>query len=318
MTQTIVGVDVGGTLLRAACFDAELTMIERAEQPTGADQGSEAVLERLIETIRQVLPEQPETLAGIGLALPGPLDPGQGILIAPPNLPLRNAPIVELVQAAVGGRVFIGNDADLAGLAEYMLGAGQGTRSMVYMTISTGIGGGLILEGRLHTGRGQGGEVGHMVVEPDGPLCACGHPGHLEAVASGTSIARIARERLEAGETSLVRDLVGGDLAQVTAKTVGEAAQQGDAMALDIVGRAGRTIGMGIASLMVVLNPDRFVLGGGVMRMGSLLLDPIHEAVREYVLHPRYYENTPIVTAGLGADAGLMGAAALVQMRLER
>lgn len=315
MTQAIIGVDVGGTLLRAACYDLDFKQLRRAEQPTLAEQGSEAVLRRLYETIRQIMPGSQDELVGIGLAVPGPIDPERGVLIAPPNLPFRDVPIVDLVQKAVGGRVYLGNDADLAGLAEYMHGAGQGTRSMVYMTISTGIGGGLILDGKLHTGRGQGGEVGHMVVEPDGPLCGCGRRGHLEAVASGTAIARTARERLEAGEPSSVRDRVDGDLTKVTAKIVGEAAQDADPMALDIICQAGRYIGIGIASLMMILNPDRFVLGGGVTRLGRLLLDPIQEAVYRYTLHPRYWENTPIVRATLGEDVGLVGAAALVQMR---
>lgn len=314
--QTMIGVDVGGTLLRAAAFDEDLNLIERVEQPTHAGRGPSVVLDRLYETIRQVLPERPADLLGIGIVLPGPLDVHEGILIAPPNLPLRDAPIVALVEENVGGPVFIGNDADLAGLAEFMRGAGRGTEHMVYMTISTGIGGGIIVDGKLRTGRGMGGEIGHMVIVPDGPLCGCGRPGHLEAVASGTAIARIARERLRAGEPSILRDLVGGELGEVTAKTVGAAAHEGDPLALDIITQAGRYIGMMIASLMALLNPDMFVLGGGVTRVGRLLFDPMHEAIREYAQHPRYYENTPIVQAELGSDVGLIGAAALVKQRL--
>ncbi len=314
--RTIIGVDVGGTLLRAAAFDEDLHLLERVEQPTLAGRGSEVVLDRLYETIRQVLPESPEDLAGIGIVLPGPLDIHAGVLIAPPNLPLKNTPIVRLVEENVAKPVFMGNDADLAGLAEYMQGAGRGTKNMVYMTLSTGIGGGVILDGKLQTGQGMGGEIGHMVILPDGPLCGCGHRGHLEAVASGTAIARIARERLAAGEESLVWELAEQDMDNVSARVVAMAAHQGDPMATEIFTRAGRYIGLHIGSLMMLLNPDMFVLGGGLTKAGALLLDPLHEGVREAVMHPRFYENTPIVHAELGSDIGLIGAAALVRQRL--
>jgi len=218
----------------------------------------------------------------------------------------------------VGGPVFIGNDADLAGLAEYTLGAGKGYRSMVYITISTGIGGGVILNGKLQTGRGQGGEFGHMVVDPDGPLCGCGRYGHLESVASGTGIANIARQRLSDGEQSMLHDIVEGDLSRISAKVVSEAAKQGDALALEIITNAGRYLGVNIASVMMLLNPDVFVIGGGLTKIGDLLFDPMHEAIRKYTMHPRYWENTPVVTAQLGADVGLVGAAALVRMKLEQ
>lgn len=311
----IIGVDVGGTQIRAARFDHNLTLIERAQQPTLAGQGSDAVLSRLYETVRQVLPESPEDLDGIGLAVPGPIDPYSGVLIAPPNLPFRDVPVQQMLQDAVGGPVFIGNDADLAGLGEYRLGAGQGTTTMVYMTISTGIGGGLIINGNLFVGHGQAGEIGHMIVDPQGPLCNCGKPGHLEALASGTAIARIVRQRISSGEASSVADIVGDELEQISAREVGQAATEGDPLCLEVITGAGRYIGMGIASLMMTLNPDIFVLGGGVTNIGSMLFDPIDDAVREYCMHARFWEDTPIVRASLGGDVGLVGAAALVQMR---
>jgi glucokinase len=316
--QSVIGVDVGGTLLRAARFDQDLTMIERFEQSTQAHLGSDVVIDRLAETIRQALPESPDDLIGIGIVLPGPLDPENGILIAPPNLPIKDYPIAQQMTEMVGGPVFIGNDADLAGLAEYSLGAGKGYRSIVYITISTGIGGGLILNGKLHTGRGQGGEIGHMVVDPDGPICGCGHYGHLESVSSGTGIARIASERVSNGEPSLIREMVEGDLSRITAKVVGDAAKQGDPLAVEIITNAGRYLGIHIASLMMLINPDAFVLGGGLTKVGDLLFDPMHEAIHKYAMHPRYWENTPILLAKLGADVGLVGAAALVKMRLEQ
>jgi glucokinase len=312
--QTIIGVDVGGTRLRAARYDLELKVLERIEQPTQADLGSEAVLERLYQIVRDVLPEPPDTATGIGVALPGPVDMGKGILIAPPNLPLEDSPIASLVEQAVGGPVFIGNDADLAGLAEHQMGAGRGTKNMIYITVSTGVGGGIIADGRIYAGRGQGGEIGHMVVWPDGPLCGCGKQGHLEAVSSGTGIARAARERLEAGEPSAISDMAAGDLSQVTAELVGQAAADGDALAMSIITRAGHYLGIGIASLMMLFNPEMFVLGGGVSKLDDLLFDPMHKAIQEYTMHPRYWKNVPIVHAQLGDDVVLTGAAALVKL----
>jgi glucokinase len=211
--------------------------------------------------------------------------------------------------------VYIGNDADLAGLGEYTLGAGRDVGNLIYITISTGIGGGLIERGQILTGRGLGGEVGHMVIEPGGPICNCGKQGHLEAVASGTAIGRDARQRLAAGEKSLLSGMVDGDIEAITAREVGKAALQGDRLAQSIIAQAGRYIGMSIASLMMLLNPDMFVLGGGVTKVGDLLFGPIDEAVREYAMHPRYYEGIPIVPTQLGPDVGLYGSAALVQLK---
>jgi glucokinase len=313
--STIIGVDVGGTLLRAARFDTEFNILERRERSTHAERGREVVLERLIDLIEEVMPEERGDLLGIGITAPGPLDAQQGVVIAPPNLPWDNMPLVERIEQALGVRVWLGNDADLAGLAEHRLGAGRGYHNMVYMTISTGIGGGIIINDDLLTGCGLAGEVGHMPMVPDGPLCGCGHPGHLEAVASGTGIARIARERLASGEESAILGLVNGDLGAVDARIVGQAAQKGDKLALEIVQRAGFYIGMVIASLMHVLNPEIFVLGGGLTNMGDMLFDPIRESVRLHAMHPRYWENTPIVLAELGQDVGLKGTAVLALLR---
>ncbi len=312
---SLIGVDVGGTLLRAARFDPDLTLLERAEQETRAELGADAVFDRLIETIQQVMPESPADLLGIGLVLPGPIDPYEGILIAPPNLPWKAMPIARKVREALGaGPVYIGNDADLAGLAEHQLGAGKGARNMVYMTISTGVGSGIILDGRPYIGRGQAGEAGHMVVDPNGPVCGCGHRGHLESYASGTGIARITRERLAAGEPSSLRDRVGDNLGDVSARIVGEEARKGDALSLSVITQAGHYLGIALANLMMLINPDMFVFGGGVSRLGDLLFKPAGHAIREYVMHPIYWEKTQLVTAQLNEDVGLYGGAALVRV----
>jgi glucokinase len=228
-------------------------------------------------------------------------------------------PIAQMVREALGaGPVFVGNDADMAGLAEHQLGAGKGARSMIYMTISTGVGSGLILDGKPWVGQGQAGEAGHMVVNPEGPLCGCGHRGHLESYSSGTGIARAARERLAAGEASSLRARLSGDWSAVTAKLLGEEAQADDPLSLDIITEAGRYLGIAIANLMMLFHPDMFVFGGGVSRLGDLLFKPAGQAIREYVLHPVYWEKTQLVTAQLQEDVGLYGGAALVKVRQGR
>jgi glucokinase len=314
--KTIIGVDVGGTQLRAALFDTSLNLLERSQQDTNGAQGADAVLDRLYETIRQVMPEDTGDLVGIGLGLPGPLDQAAGTLISPPNLPFKGeVPFRKLVQDAIGGSVFLGNDADVAALAEHQQGAGKGTRNMVYLTVSTGVGGGIIIDGMPYSGRGQGGELGHMVIVPDGgPICGCGKYGHLEALASGTGMSRIAQARIEGGSKSALKEMVGGDLTKLSGRLVGQAAQEGDVVALDIVRQAGRSVGVAIATLMMALNPDMFVIGGGVSKLGDLLFKPMHEAIREFCMVPKYWENTPIERVQLGDDVGLIGAAALVKV----
>ncbi len=310
--SSIIGVDIGGTLIRAARFDDDLTLAERTQQLTHVEDGLGAVLDRIYETIEQVLPEDPGDPTRIGVACPGPLDARTGIVLGTPNLPFDDTPLHDLLQARFGQSVYLGNDADLAGLAEYALGAGQGSRVMIYLTISTGIGGGIIIDGKPVIGSGMAGEIGHTVVDPNGPICTCGKPGHLEGIAAGTAIAKQARERIEAGEDSILRGMV-DTLDNLASKEVGEAAQQGDALARQIVQRAGWHIGIAISTLMMTLHPDLFVLGGSVTQIGDLLLNPIHEAARTHVVHPRYYEDAPIVPAQLGADVGLIGAAVLAR-----
>ena len=315
--KQIIGVDVGGTLLRAARFDSDLNLLERAEQETSSELGQDVVLERLYNTIQQVMPEDPDEVAGIGVGVPGPVDPETGVVISPPNLPLKGeVPIRDLIHKAVGGKVIVGNDADAAGLAEHQMGAGRGTRNMIYLTVSTGVGGGIIVDGKPTNGQGLGAEIGHMVVEPGGPICGCGRRGHLEAVAYGTGIANLARERLKAGEASSLSKLSGSDLERIDAKLVGEAAQQGDALALSIITSAGRYVGITIASLIMLLNPEMFVLGGGVTNLGDLLFKPMHEAIREYVMTDRHWQITRIEMAQLGVDVGLVGAAALARLNV--
>jgi len=306
-----IAVDFGGTNIRAARYTEDGALLARAQHPTLAAGGGEAVVERILATIHEVLPAAGEVMA-VGVAAPGPLNPRTGTLIAPPNLPIRNFLLRDAIQDAVGVPVFTGNDANLAALAEWKFGAGRGHADVLYLTISTGIGSGVVSGGRLLLGKdGLAAEAGHILAVPDGPMCGCGQRGHLEAVASGTAIARTTIGRLHGGAASTIPDMLDGDLSRLTAATVGQAAQAGDALAIEVLAEASHWIGRTLASLMHLFNPGIVIFGGGVSQTGELLLAPIREAVNKYTLSPAYWEGVPIVQAQLGDDVGLLGALAL-------
>lgn len=314
MSPVILGVDIGGTRLRAARFSPAGQMLQRESVPTCVDEGRDAVLERLYRLIERVLPGSGEEIIGIGLAVPGPLNPYTGVIIDAPNMPgWVNVPLRDLVAERFGQPVYIGNDANLAALGEHRFGAGRGYNDVIYLTISTGIGSGIITDGRMLLGRdGLGAEAGHIVVEPDGPRCGCGGYGHLEAVASGTALGRQAAALVAEGRAPAIAALAGGDPSRVTGEIVGKAALAGDPVARELVTRAARYIGQGIATLLHLFNPGIVILGGGVTQLGDLLFEPVRARVRELAMSPVYWENTPIVQAALGDDVGLLGALALV------
>jgi glucokinase len=208
--------------------------------------------------------------------------------------------------------VSVGNDANLAALGEYRYGSGAGFDDMIYITVSTGIGGGIILGGKLFLGsRGLAGEIGHVVLQPGGPQCGCGNRGCLEALASGTAIGRQARTLAASGRAPAILKAAGGSVTQVTSRSVGEAAAKGDPTARDLLAQAGRYVGIGIANLMHLFNPQRFVVGGGVTNAGELFFAPMRETAPQRVQIPQYAEGVEIVPAKLGDDVSLLGAVAL-------
>jgi glucokinase len=301
-----IAVDVGGTQIRAACYSEESSKPSKIERIPTQEAGENA-LERIISLIRYVWPENGSVKA-VGVAAPGPLDPYQGIIFNAPNikgwidLPLQ-ARLEDALQVPVG----IGNDANLAALGERTYGAGQGHSHLIYITVSTGIGGGIIVGDQLLLGhQGLAAEVGHMTVLPSGPMCGCGHRGHLEALASGPAIARWVEEELDNGAGSSLRDR-----RPLTAKMVGMAAKEGDPLSIQAFTRAGEFLGLGLTGLVHIFNPTIIILGGGVSRAGSLLIDPLRRIMKQEILSPQYLEVLTIKTAALGDDAGLAGALAL-------
>jgi glucokinase len=302
-----IAVDVGGTLIRAACYQDNSSTPSKVERIPTRMSGENA-LARIISLIREVWPIEDE-VASIGVAAPGPLDPYKGIVFNAPNIEgWINFPLQSHLEEAFNTNVAIGNDANLAALGESSYGAGQGHSHLIYVTVSTGIGGGIIVGDQLLLGhQGLAAEIGHVTVQPDGPLCGCGHRGHLEAIASGPAIARWFEEQLETGAQSSL------DISQkpITAKMIGNAAADGDQLAVQAFTRAGEFLGLALTGFIHIFNPTIIIIGGGVSRTGALLLDPLRKKMEEQVLSPQYLEVLTITTAALGDDAGLAGALAL-------
>ncbi|MDQ7850927.1 MAG: ROK family glucokinase [Armatimonadota bacterium] len=313
--QAVVGIDVGGTKTLLALVDPHggVQVRRRMDTPQRGPQDFVRTLVRELWALLQQAGRRREEVLGLGVGAPGPLDPQSGVVFEPPNLAgWRDVPLAAMLREAAGIPTWVENDANAAALAEAWVGVGVGVRDLIYITVSTGIGGGLILNGELYHGvSGTAGEVGHMTVEPEGPLCGCGRRGHLEAVASGGAIARMAQEAVRTGRETRLRALAPQAL---TAEAVAEAAGRGDEVAREVYARAGSYIGLAVASLVNVLNPAMVVFGGGVSKAGDLLLEPVRRVVRERAFQ-RPAAAVRIVPAALGDDVGVIGAAAVVYRR---
>ncbi|HEY66204.1 MAG TPA: ROK family protein [Caldilineae bacterium] len=314
MAEYFLTVDLGGTQIRAALCDAEGHIHRRANELTRAAEGRAAVIRRIKETMAKALGDVPSSrVRGIGIAAPGPLDPKRGIIIFAPNLhDWHNVPLRQIIQDHFGIPTFLGNDANLAALGEQRFGAGRGVHNLIYITVSTGIGGGIICDDRLLLGEGGfAAEIGHHTIKADGPRCNCGNVGCLEMYASGPAIARMAREAITSGERSLLQDMSQGDLEQITGKMVYEAALKEDPLAIEVLRRAGQYLGVGIVNLLHLFNPAMIIIGGSVAKAGDFLFQPMWEIIRQRS-HPSYWEDLRIVPPELGDDVGLLGALALV------
>ncbi|MBN1661600.1 MAG: ROK family protein [Anaerolineae bacterium] len=317
MTDAVIAIDLGGTRIRTALVDAGYRIVARHEEATLPERGPEDLVGRVAAAAARLTAEHAVTPAQVvGVSALGPLDARRGVIVSAPNLPgWRDVPFGAMLSSALDRQVVTGNDANVAALAEQRLGAGRGHDNVLYLTVSTGVGGGVIANGRLVEGQGFGGEVGHMTVDPDGPVCNCGNRGCLEALASGTAIARRACAMVEAGARTAIAELARGDVAAIDARLVHQAARQGDVVAIDIFRQAGVALGTAIASLMYLLNPSIVIMGGSVMLAGDLLQVPMNATLRKRV-PALYWETCPIVPAALGADVGLIGAAIVARDRL--
>jgi glucokinase len=308
--QIALGADLGGTKMLIGAVDDERNVLCRSTEAT-LGRTADEILDTLEAELREALTEAPEA-AAVGLGVPATIDRERGVAVSAVNLPLIDVPIRELVGERLDLPTYVDNDGNVAALAEHRFGAGRGTRNMVMLTIGTGIGGGLILDGEPYRGStGAGAELGHVVVDMDGPRCQgnCPNRGCVEAVASGTALGREGREAAEQHpESALGVALAKGD--HIDGRTVTDAALAGDAVARETVATIGRRIGVALSSLANVFEPEIFVIGGGVMRAGELLLEPARAELHARALPPQN-ERTPVAAAELGSEAGMIGAATM-------
>jgi glucokinase len=310
-----IGVDLGGTKMLIGVVDSEQGIhYESRESSTGFTE--DEMVEELGRELVEARHARPDVLAA-GLGIPATIDRDRGVAINAVNLEITDVPVRDLMRERLGIPVFIDNDANCAALAEYLYGAGRGARDVVLLTLGTGIGGGLVLGGEIYRGStGAGAELGHMVIDEDGPRCqgSCPNHGCLETFASGTALARegtaaAAREPSSALGVALAK----GE--GVSGRTVTEAAIAGDGVAREVMAAAGRHLGVGLASFANIFDPDVIVIGGGVSAAGDLLLEPAREELRARALPPM--NRTRVAPAELGPDAGMIGAAAMALIELD-
>lgn len=314
--DTIAGIDIGGTKIGVALAAPDGQVLSVCRFPTRVELGPYRILDFTFDKIEGMIEETRARLTAVGIGCGGPLNRERGMILSPPNLPgWDRFPIVGLVEKRFGVPSLLDNDANMAALGEQRYGAGRGLNEMVYITISTGIGGGIIIGGDLIHGVDDGaGEVGHMTVLPDGPKCGCGAYGCLEALCSGSSIARRARERLLSGAPSSMRSMVNSPN-EVTAKTVAETARNGDPLACEIWEETIHYLAIGLSNIIATLAPEAIILGGGVSTAGEQLLEPLRQQVQRRVkMLPA--EKVRILQAALGGDSGIHGALILGQRAL--
>ncbi|MBW5448972.1 ROK family glucokinase [Cohnella sp. CFH 77786] len=307
-----VGADIGGTAIKVGICNESGDLLQTYEGPTGTEQGTDRILGNIAGYARHVVSESPYTwdqVAGVGIGIAGFMDFDKGFIKFSPNLPLTNVPLKDHLEAVLNKPVRVNNDANVAALGEAWGGAGRGISSVVCYTLGTGVGGGIVVGGRLIEGfSGMGGELGHMSIVPDleAIQCGCGKMGCLETVSSATGIIRMAKDAVERGDRTTL-----SLIETITAKDVVDAAKNGDEVAQRIVSRAAYYLGKSMATVAVIVNPQRFILGGGVSKAGEFLFAQIREVFHKYA-QDKAQEGVDIVAAELGNNAGVVGAAGLM------
>jgi glucokinase len=313
----VIGVDVGGTKVAAGFVDSDGEIMQHTRTPMNpigsADEGLAAVTSA-IDALVKLRPEARGAVERIGICAPGPLDPQTGVVLNPPNVPCwRNFPLAAEISRRYGGLVKIDNDANAAGLAEGLWGAGRGYKNVFYASIGTGIGTGVLFDGRIYHGRtGAAAEGGHLCIDYNGPRCGCGKKGCIEVLASGTAIGKKARARLAEGteRKSAMLDLAGGDTNAVTSEIVGQAYALGDPLAKEVLLETVELLAVWLGNIVDLLEPDVMIIGGGVAAMLSPFFDEIRKRLPAWSLNSRCLE-IPLVPARYGASAGIAGGAAL-------
>ncbi|MEK3864344.1 ROK family protein [Paenibacillus sp. FSL H7-0716] len=305
----VVGIDLGGTKIAAALFDSKGTVLKRELMETAGARTAKEVVQRMIDMIRSVSEGRP--LTGVGLASPGAVNSQDGIVIHGTNLPeWDNVPLKHWMELELGVEVKVVNDANAAAWGEYVRGAGKGADNMVYVTFSTGIGAGIVIDGKLLLGKNSfAGELGHNIIDPNGTECSCGRFGCWEVFASGTAIRDMALRSMES-RPSMITELANINGEKITSRHVFEAMALNDPVAIEVIDRSIHYMALGLANAVHTFNPDRIVIGGGVSKAGELLFPALVEKTELFVMDP-YKGTFTIEPAALKDDVGLIGAAAL-------
>jgi glucokinase len=309
----VVGIDIGGTNIVAGTVPEDgSAVLGLVSEPTFPEQGADAVLERIVRLSRASMAAAAgHNIVGIGIGSPGPLDTKRGIVLLTPNLGWTNFPLRDRLQEMLELPATLDNDANCAVFGEWWRGAARGTKDVVGLTIGTGIGGGIVLDGAIYHGASDiAGEIGHMTIDLNGRRCKCGNYGCLEAYASGPNIAARAVEGVESGNESSLPRYVDGDLSRITAQVVYEAANDGDAYALEVVKETAKILGAGVANVINIFNPQVVVICGGVTLAGDSLFNPLRSETRRRAFKPAT-EVCRIVPGELTGTAGVYGAAAV-------
>ncbi|MDM8000691.1 MAG: ROK family protein [Dehalococcoidia bacterium] len=314
--KPVLAVDLGGTKIVTALITPQGRILSREYSPTLAEEGVDDVIRRILTTATTLVKNADlpySSLSGIAIAAAGAIDTEKGVVTDSPNLPgWHNIPLKARIEQATGARTFVLNDATAAALGEHRFGAGRGVNNLIYLTVSTGIGGGIIIGGKLYSGAtGSAGELGHMTIDLNGPHCPCGNIGCLEMLASGKAIAREAQRLIAQGARTMMLEMAEGDARYVSAQTVANAAHKGDAVALSVVNKAATYLGVGLVNFVNIFNPEMIIVGGGVGKMGETLLRPARKVVAERAFQfPASVVR--IVSSELGDNSGLFGAVAFV------
>jgi len=314
VSEVIVGLDLGGTNIKTAIVDREGKILGKDSRPTLVEEGLEKVLGRMEEGVNAALADasqQRGDVVAAGIGIPGPLNWRTGMVFSPPNLPgWKNVPIAKLMRERLGVPAYIDNDANVACYGEFWSGAGRGVESMVMLTLGTGVGGGIVVFGKLLRGiDGTAAELGHLCVSRGGRKCNCGAKGCLETYASVTGLVRTAVEGIEKGKKkTILKDMCKGKLKKLTGKMISDAAREGDEFSKWVFVETGRWLGVGIGSMINMLNPEKVVLGGGMIAAGDVLFNSVRETAMSQCFDVPG-KRVEIVPAGLGGDAGVIGAA---------
>jgi glucokinase len=320
----VVGADLGGTNIRAAVLDRDGKMLGHGKRPSLAQEGSARTVGQIKQAVEEAVSEAGVKLSeigGLGIGVPGHIDPqGKKVLWAPnfyeDGFPYRDISLADPISEATGLSVLMGNDANVAALGEFRFGAGRGTRTMVMFTLGTGVGGGLILDGKLWTGfTGGAGELGHIIIAAGARGGAAAY-GSLESMAQIAAICERASRKLCAGRKSVLAERCAYDWHRITPKDIADAAKEGDAVALEVLEETGYFVGLGVTSVVMLLNPEKIVIGGGVAGAGELLFEPIRRTAWANA-SSTLIKGCPIIPAELGDDAGIYGGAGLVFDALE-